>query len=177
VDGEDSWLRFPDATDFYAKKGDGNVVYPKGAQNHPWPNGAGSDGWFKIFQNSEADWTWSTLTSDDDPHEIYVQFDAPGSYTMEISGRSKGHLLDRIVLSKEVPNATDPSLDETPCGPAKTLAPILSIENSSAIEGQNIEVVLSLSKTSSETIVLDIEFFNYTAGSEDYFSGYETITF
>lgn len=93
----DSWLRFPDAADFYAEKG--NVrLYPKGIGKTPNPGGSSREGWFKVYQNVRNNWTWRASTSDNDPHNIYVEFDSAGTYTLEIAGRSNGHALDRIVL-------------------------------------------------------------------------------
>ena len=92
----DAWLRFPDADDFYGERG-ASVIYPNGSGQTPNPNGAGSNGWFKIYANS-LDWNWNSKTSDRDPHDIFVQFDNPGVYTMEMSSRSNGHLIDRVAL-------------------------------------------------------------------------------
>lgn len=93
----DSWLRFPDAADFYAEKG--NVrLYPKGIGKTPNPEGSSREGWFKVYQNVRNNWTWRASTSDRDPHNIYVEFDSAGTYTLEVAGRSNGHALDRIVL-------------------------------------------------------------------------------
>ncbi len=114
TESNDSWLRFSDASDFYGQKGS-SIVYPKGIGKTPNPAGASSDGWFKVYLNGTTNWTWTTSTNDNNPHAIYVKFDAPGTYLMEISGRSKNHLIDRIVLSKNVSNATDLSLTETLC--------------------------------------------------------------
>lgn len=110
----DSWLRFPDASDFYGEK-NGARVFPRGTGKSPNPEGSSADGWFKIYLSGSTTWTWRTSTSDNDPHDIYVEFDTPGIYTMELSGRSKDHLIDRISLSN---GATDPlNLDneETSC--------------------------------------------------------------
>jgi len=93
----DSWLRFQDASDFYGEK-DGQKVFPKGVGKTPNPNGSSFDGWLKIYQNNQNNWTWVTRTSDHDPHEIYVEFDTIGIYTIEISGRSNGHAINRIAL-------------------------------------------------------------------------------
>lgn len=93
----DSWLRFKDASDFYGEK-DGQRVYPKGTGKTPNPNGSSKDGWLKIYQNNQSNWTWVTRTSDHDPHEIYVEFDTAGVYNLEISGRSNGHAINRIAL-------------------------------------------------------------------------------
>lgn len=93
----DSWLRFKDASDFYGEK-DGQRVYPKGTGKTPNPNGSSKDGWLKIYQNNQNNWTWVTRTSDHDPHEIFVEFDTAGVYSLEISGRSNGHAINRIAL-------------------------------------------------------------------------------
>jgi len=102
----DSWLRFQDAAKFYAEK-EGMRLYPGGTGLSPNPNGSSLRGWFKIYQNRFGDWTWQTRTSDHDPHEIYVEFDSAGMYTMEISGRSKGHAIDRIILYDESVRSVD----------------------------------------------------------------------
>lgn len=97
TDNNDSWLRFNDASDFYGQKGN-EIVYPRGTGKTPNPEGSSSNGWFKIYQNRLNSWTWNTSTSDNDPHNIFVEFDSAGVYTVEISGRSNGHGIDRFVL-------------------------------------------------------------------------------
>ncbi|WP_289046182.1 hypothetical protein [uncultured Olleya sp.] len=107
----DSWLRIPDADHFYGMKNDGHIVYPKettldpipesAGQTSTLPNGSGSDGWFKAYMNTQNTWKWNTKTSDNDAHNIYVVFDTPGDYTIEVSGRSTGHAIDRFVLFTE----------------------------------------------------------------------------
>lgn len=96
----DTWLRVPDASDFYAERS-GHIVRPRGVCTDDCPNGAGSDGWFKVYSSGTTDWTWSTRTSDNDGHDIYVTCADSGIYTVQISPRSSGHLLDRFVLFKE----------------------------------------------------------------------------
>jgi hypothetical protein len=114
TDENDTWLRFDDADSFWGEKSNGSIVFPVG-RGTPNPNGAGSDGWFKVFSSDTTNWTWSTNTSDNDSHQIFVRFDSPGIYTMEISARSEFHFLDRIVLSKNVSDPTNLSHAETPC--------------------------------------------------------------
>lgn len=113
----DSWLKFPDATDFYGQKGnDVNArVYPKGSGKTPLPEGAGSNGWFKIYTGGTTDWNWKSNTSDNDAHAIYVEFATPGEYTMLISGRSELHAIDRIVLSNEGVAATNLATSQSAC--------------------------------------------------------------
>ena len=100
TDHNDVWLRLNDADDYYGVKGD-HKVYPKGTGKEPNPNGASADGWFKIYSNIKGQWAWTSKTSDHDPHQVYAQFNNPGTYTIEISGRSSGFAVDRLVLYQE----------------------------------------------------------------------------
>jgi len=104
----DSWLKFPDvpAEDFYGEKPGGERTYPRGSGLTPNPEGAGGLGWFKIYANS-LDWNFNATTGDNaDGRPVYVEFDTPGIYTLEIAGRSKNHLIDRIVLHNGASNPT-----------------------------------------------------------------------
>nr|WP_298994613.1 hypothetical protein [uncultured Allomuricauda sp.] len=95
----DSWLRFPDADDFFGEKGNGSIVYPKGSGKEPNPEGSSSDGWFKIYRSgNNASFVWQARTSDNDAHDIFVTFSEEGIYTMEVSARSSFHGIDRFLL-------------------------------------------------------------------------------
>ncbi|QLE01204.1 hypothetical protein HX109_06355 [Galbibacter sp. BG1] len=97
----DTWLRFDDADDFYGKKGE-SIVYPKGRNKTPNPEGATKDGWFKIYRSgNDLGFKWQARTFDNNAHDIFVEFKEPGVYTMEISARSKGHAIDAFVLFTE----------------------------------------------------------------------------
>ncbi|MEL6626183.1 MAG: T9SS type A sorting domain-containing protein [Bacteroidota bacterium] len=96
----DSWMRIKGAARFYAKK-DNSILYPGGSGLTPNPNGSSIAGYFKVYQNNLGSWTWQTRTSDNDPHNIFVEFDSAGTYTLEICGRSQGHAIDRIILYEE----------------------------------------------------------------------------
>lgn len=101
TDHNDTWLRFADAKDFYGKKGN-SIVYPKDSGKTPNPEGATIDGWFKIFRSgADLDFKWNSLTYDNNGHEVFVVFDAPGTYLMEVSARSSGHGIDKFVLFNE----------------------------------------------------------------------------
>ncbi len=129
TDHNDSWLRLPDASSFYAEKPN-STLYPHGSGQTPNPAGAGSQGWFKVYQNVLNNWTWNTSTSDHDPHAIYASFDSAGIYTIEIAGRSFGHAIDRIVLyHSEVSSNTALALNQ-PESPKSVLS---SIEKSSQV--------------------------------------------
>ncbi|SEM04849.1 Por secretion system C-terminal sorting domain-containing protein [Aquimarina amphilecti] len=114
TEANDTWLKFSDASDFYAQKGS-ERVYPKGSGKTPNPEGAGGEGYFKVYSTGTTNWTWTSKVSDNDPHDVFVEFDSPGTYTMLISGRSKHHIVDRITLNRTSTNATNLSLAETLC--------------------------------------------------------------
>ncbi len=104
----DSWLRFPDAADFFGEKGNGSIVYPKGTGKTPNPNGSSSDGWFKIFRSGNDNaFKWQSSTSDNDSHNIFVTFDQPGVYLLEVSARSDYHGIDRMLLFEESMNQSN----------------------------------------------------------------------
>ncbi|WP_067151772.1 DUF5060 domain-containing protein [Pseudotamlana agarivorans] len=111
TDNNDTWVRFNDASEFYAKQGS-KVIYPQGSGQTPVVNGSGGNNWFKVYSNSRS-WNWQTSTNDNSPYAIYVDFDSSGVYTMEISGRSENHFIDRIVLSAN--GNQDLSQPETNC--------------------------------------------------------------
>ncbi len=121
----DNWLRFPNNNNVWFFAIDGSVgnpgneaaiisnlqgsqteiVFPKGSSritSSTTPNGAGSNGYFKVYRSdgSPETYNWQARTSDNDNHDIYVWFVNPGTYTMEISERSLGHAIDRIALYK-----------------------------------------------------------------------------
>lgn len=153
TESNDSWLRFPDADDFYGQKG-GSKVYPRGIGKTPNPLGASSDGWLKVFLSGTTDWTWTSRTSDNDARDIYVEFDAAGTYIMEISGRSKHHLIDRIVLSKGVANATSLALNETLCTggettPIAVTGVVVSPQNATIVEGSSLNISVQVLPTTA----------------------------
>ena len=116
-EANDSWLRFGDAADFFGEK-EGSIVYPKGIGKTPNPEGSSSDGWFKVYMNNVGEWFWRSNTSDNDPHNIFVTFNSAGTYTMEVSGRSRFHALDRFVLfieSKTLEEAQNAARSEIIC--------------------------------------------------------------
>ncbi|HAS44461.1 MAG TPA: hypothetical protein DCS93_28545 [Microscillaceae bacterium] len=115
TESNDAWVKFPDAADFFGRKSDGSsTVYPKGSGKTPNPNGGGGDGWFKVYMNQAEQWSVQARTSDNDAHDLYVTFSTAGDYTLQVSGRSKGFAIDRIVLYLDsVNNATDATQSES----------------------------------------------------------------
>ncbi len=113
-DHNDTWLRFPDAADFYAQK-DASIVYPEGSGKTPNPEGATAEGWFKVYRSgNDLDFKWQANTFDNNAHAIYVSFDEPGNYVMEISARSSGHAIDQFVLFQETLSKEDAISDSRP---------------------------------------------------------------
>lgn len=107
----DTWLRFPDASEFYAEQGD-DRLYPHGSGKNPNPEGSGDNGFFKVFLTGTLDWTWSSVTSDHQGYTIKVRFDHPGTYQMQLAARSAHHLIDKIALYLD-PTTTNSTLDHT----------------------------------------------------------------
>lgn len=128
TESNDSWLRIH-GDSFYGERGS-SIKCPR----HPLPGndcsgpiveGATKDGWFKIFRSggSNGQFGWTSNTSDSDAHSVFARFDSPGTYTIEISGRSAGHRIDRFVLYRSgngdggdvaTNTATDLSRPESP---------------------------------------------------------------
>jgi hypothetical protein len=91
-------LRFNDADDFYANNGT-RLVDPNETGNTPNPEGATKDGWYKIYRSgSNLDFKWQASTFDNNGHDVFVVFEKPGTYLMEVSARSSGHGIDKFVL-------------------------------------------------------------------------------
>ena len=118
TDHNDTWLKI-DADAFFGRNGSGNVVCPKGfdpGQNDcvgGEPNGSGTDGWFKVYSSGTTDWTFSTRTSDNDAHNIFARFDRADIYTLQLSGRSSFHIVDRLTLADNGNCITDLGLGES----------------------------------------------------------------
>lgn len=121
TESNDTWMKILGADDFFSKTGS-SVKYPNGGmfkQSNTIVKGTSMSGWMKVYSSGTIDWTWSSRTSDGEPHEIYATFNKPGVYTLQISGRSRYHAIDRIVLFQDskysVAQATAASLQETLC--------------------------------------------------------------
>ncbi len=113
----DAWARFPNvpAGNWYGEKGT-SIVYPRGSGLTPNPEGASANNWLKVYLSRPDGWHWRAATNDNDGHDVFVEFDDPGLYILEISGRSDGFALDRVVLFNDTvseADATDLSQPET----------------------------------------------------------------
>ncbi len=114
TDHNDTWLRFADADDYFGQQNERSRIFPRGTGKTPNPEGASEDGWFKIFRSgSNLDFRWQSSTSDNDAHNVFVSFDNPGDYTMEISARSSGHGIDRFILFQEASFTMQEAISDT----------------------------------------------------------------
>ena len=167
----DSWLKI-NASNFYGQSGSSRI-YPGGSGKNPTPEGASSGGWFKVYTNT-IDWSYSTKTSDNDAHAVYATFNSAGVYTIQVSARSNGHTIDRMVLYKEgsysAAQAESLSRSETTCSggtttptptPSTNEAPTVSITSPS--NGQNINegssVTVQLSSNDADGNISDHEIY------------------
>ncbi len=173
----DSWLKIS-ASNFFGQKGNSRI-YPGGSGKSPTPEGASSGGWFKVYTNT-IDWSWSTKTSDNDAHLVYATFNSPGVYTIQVSARSNGHSIDRMVLYKEGSyssaqaeslsravtscSGSTPTPPPTPTptpDPTTNVAPSLTISSPTA--GQNItagtNVTVGLSASDSDGSIAEYQVF------------------
>ncbi|MEM6766398.1 MAG: Ig-like domain-containing protein [Bacteroidota bacterium] len=163
----DSFVRFPDADDVYAADGvNGTPKYPKGSGQNPTIEGAGGDNWVKVFQGQYA-WTFGTNSSEAESLDLFVTFDDPGVYTLQLSQRSFRHAIDRLILyqrsgSKVVSNSDSERLqnDESSCTGGNE-APNVSItdpdDNSTFLVGNNI--TLKASANDSDGSIAQVRFY------------------
>lgn len=94
----DTWLKISGVHKFYGERTDGNIVRPHGVCTDDCPKGSGHDGYFKVYGGYHDRWAWNAATSDHDEHEIVVEINTPGKYTIEIAARSSWHLIDKMML-------------------------------------------------------------------------------
>ena len=73
----DSWVRFPTGRNVNGEQA--------------------LSGWTKVFMNRLGEWSWRSSTVDNVGRPVR-QFFAAGDHTIQISGRSNGHAIDRIAL-------------------------------------------------------------------------------
>lgn len=102
----DIWLRFPDADNFFGRNPRNDevnipIVFPRGGgSTGPFPKGANTRGWFKIFAKS-FNFAFRTVTGDDQGFAVFATFEEPGDYTLELSARSMGYGIDQVILFRE----------------------------------------------------------------------------
>ncbi|MEL7160483.1 MAG: DUF5060 domain-containing protein, partial [Bacteroidota bacterium] len=96
----DSWLKI-NGNPFYAEKGGARLKPKPACNNDPafgCPEGSSTNGFFKIYGGGVNDFRWQARTSDNDAHQIFVDFPTAGNYEIEVNARSSFHAIDRMVL-------------------------------------------------------------------------------
>ncbi len=101
TDFNDSWVKFVDVKDYWTEDKSGKKYYPKGSGKTPNPDGASSNGFFKVFSSGTINWTDVMGTFDNQRYPIFINFDKVGVYTMQIAARSDFHLIDEVYLTKQ----------------------------------------------------------------------------
>lgn len=106
----DAWLRVPQGV-VYAQRGtsqswvEGNMACDDNGTAVdclPYMNGPGEDNWIKFYSYGRVQrWLTKTKASDSDTRDIFVEFDAPGVYTFQLSPRSLNYRIDRIVVFEQ----------------------------------------------------------------------------
>ncbi|MEM7790792.1 MAG: putative Ig domain-containing protein, partial [Verrucomicrobiota bacterium] len=67
-------------------------------QNDDIPDAAG-DGWYKVYRNGDVtEWEWQASNQDNDALALIWSFQANETYTVQISARSQGHAIDRLMF-------------------------------------------------------------------------------
>jgi len=84
TDANDSYIRLVDNT--------GTSVTPIPNDNVPTTT------WYKFYQNTLNAWVWQASNKDNDPHALAWSLAAGSTYKLQISRRSQGHAIDKIVL-------------------------------------------------------------------------------
>ncbi|WP_020569668.1 DUF5060 domain-containing protein [Neolewinella persica] len=96
----DSWLKIG-AGNFYGEKTNSRVKPKPACNNDPdynCPAGSSLNGFFKIYGGGVNQFQWAARTSDNDAHNVFATFDAPGVYEIEVNARSSYHSIDRLVM-------------------------------------------------------------------------------
>ncbi|MEL6981648.1 MAG: hypothetical protein AAFO29_04410 [Actinomycetota bacterium] len=86
----DSWVNFPNAARFGPTTG--------GSYGGP----------VKVFGNGKGSFAWAAKADQNHAKsDVAIEFSRPGTYTMEIAGRSHGHQIDKIVVYRDSVSRND----------------------------------------------------------------------
>lgn len=157
----DTWVRFPDADNFFGEL-DGKIAYPDGVGKSPIFKGSTADGWGKAYSWGTTDWTFRTKVSDLEGLHLHATFNEAGIYTLQLSGRSKGHFVDRLILyqkDKATEEVWDLSINETSCAASNPSVNVkLPNDKTTFFEGNDIPVLANISGINRSEIE-KVEFF------------------
>ena len=85
TDNNDTFIRLVDDQ--------GNPVQPV-----PNQNVATSGSWYKVYMNTVSGWSHQASNKDNDPHSLSWVLEAGRDYAIQMSVRSRDHLVDRLIL-------------------------------------------------------------------------------
>ncbi|MEX0332013.1 MAG: hypothetical protein AB3N64_11370 [Puniceicoccaceae bacterium] len=85
TDNNDSFIRLVDSN--------GNPVTPV-----PNQNVATSGSWYKVYMNDARGWSHQASNKDNDPHSLSWVLESGQEYAIQMSVRSRDHLVDRFIL-------------------------------------------------------------------------------
>lgn len=98
------------------------LVDAGGAAVTPVANGnEETGGWFKIYMNTVGEWTWQTSNKDHAPRPLAWTLAAGQGYRLQLSRRSQGHAVDRIVLWDRASHSLSDAKGKTTATQADTL--------------------------------------------------------
>ena len=85
TDNNDTFFRLVDSA--------GNPVAPV-----PNQNVVTSGSWYKVYMNTTSGWSHQASNKDNDPHSLSWVLESGKEYAIEMSVRSRDHLVDRVIL-------------------------------------------------------------------------------
>lgn len=76
------------------------LVDEEGVPVTPVPNNhvVTSGSWYKVYMNIFGSWSHQASNKDNDPHSLSWQLEAGKTYAIQMAVRSRGHLVDRLIL-------------------------------------------------------------------------------
>ncbi|MEL7146215.1 MAG: hypothetical protein AAFO69_07590 [Bacteroidota bacterium] len=96
----DNWLKVQGAQ-LYGQKPNGHRIAPQPGctwmEGYDCPNGSSENGFFKVY-GQDTSFIWQAQTSDNDGHELFVDFPRTGKYEIILHARSSHCWLDRLVF-------------------------------------------------------------------------------
>ena len=123
----DSYIRINVGGDSFASRNPkgSTKYYARGTRsNVPRPVGSSGSGFFKAYRSNRDKWNWNTYAGDFQNLNIYANFRNPGVYTLDISGRSVGHKIDKIMLVRVADNNGNANGLRPPISASRTKNPV-----------------------------------------------------
>ncbi|MBX2841989.1 MAG: T9SS type A sorting domain-containing protein [Flammeovirgaceae bacterium] len=169
-ENNDSWFKVKNAK-MYAEE-DGAIVYPKDGYNAP-PGAAIADksvgGWFSLYHGIVNNWSWKSYVISPlyATFQVFVEFDKPGVYELQMAPRSNGHAIDRLILfhpeSVLGDVARDLANNETFCSGAvvnkKPVVKLTKPANNTILDEDKVDIILEAEASDEDGEIVKVEFF------------------